>query len=211
MGRTNPGCVVSPESAGVHTPESSQREQAIDIETVYCKYYRRVFLWCSRVVRNAEDAEDLTQDAFVHVMRKIHTFRGEAAFSTWLFRVVMNTVFMQLRRKRLPQTSIDEVFDFGEESPRSVDALGVIDSAFGRANARIDLSRAIAQMPAGFKVVLLLHDAEDYSHGEIAEIHGWTVGTSKSQLHKARQRMRELLGETGRGSGCVTCGGVGEN
>jgi RNA polymerase sigma-70 factor (ECF subfamily) len=192
-------------------PESSERKQAIDIETVYCKYYRRVFLWCSRVVRNTEDAEDLTHDAFVHVMRKIHTYRGEAAFSTWLFRVVMNTVFMQLRRKRLPQNSLDEVLDFGEGTLRSRDALGVIDSAFGDTDARVDLVRAVAQMPTGFKVVFLLHDLEDYSHSEIAEIRGWTVGTSKSQLHKARGRLRELLADPGRDSGCISRGGAGEN
>ncbi len=84
-------------------PDGGRQGNEIDFEIVYSKYHRRVLQWCLRVVRNTEDAEDLAQDAFIQVMKKAHTFRGEAHFLTWLFRVVMNTVFMKLRRKRVSQ------------------------------------------------------------------------------------------------------------
>jgi RNA polymerase sigma-70 factor (ECF subfamily) len=192
--RTDAQPLVSPVSAVARQAEGCKRGLAIDLATVYCEYYRCVFMWCLRIVRNEEDAEDLTQDAFVHVMRKIDTFRGEATFSTWLYRVVMNTVFMQLRRKRLLQTSLDEVLACGEPASWSCHALCTVDKSLGETNARIDLDRAIDQLPVGFKMVLLLHDVEHYTHDEIAAIRGWSsAGTSKSQLHKARRRLRDLL------------------
>jgi RNA polymerase sigma-70 factor (ECF subfamily) len=141
-------------------------------------------------------------------MRKIHTFRGEAHFSAWLYRVVMNTVFMQLRRKHLPQISLDEVLGAGEGAAWHGPAMHVARPAWRDSNARIDLDRAIGQLSTGLKVALLLHDVEDYRHREIAELRGWTVGTSKSQLHKARRRLRELLGDARRDSGYVSFGGT---
>jgi RNA polymerase sigma-70 factor, ECF subfamily len=168
-------------------------EPELDMNTVYRQYHRRVRAWCSRIARNTEDAEDLTQDVFVQVIRKIRTFRGEAAFSTWLYRVVMNTVFMQLRRKRLPLTSLDEVFETPEGRVWRGPAMFVAAPSWRDSDARIDLNRAIGQLPNGFKVALLLHDVEAYHHSEIAKLQGWTVGTSKSQLHKARERVRKLL------------------
>lgn len=173
---------------------SCDRKPAIDITTVYCKYYQRVLAWCSQIVRNAEDAEDLTQEAFIQVMRRIDTFRGEAAFSTWLHRVVMNTVFMHLRRKRLPQTSLDGVPDTAGGALRHAPAVHIAAPIWRDSIARIDLDRAIGQLATGFKLVLLLHDVQEYYHSEIAKLRGSAVGTSKSQLHKARQRLRELLG-----------------
>jgi len=175
-------------------PGGAEQPEAIDMEAVYREYHRRVFAWCSRIVRNAEDAEDLTQDAFVQIVRKIHTFRGEASLSTWMFRVVMNTIFMQLRRKRLSQISLDEVFDDEEGTPWPRNVLSADDNYLTSVTARVDIDRAISEMPEGFKVVLLLHDVEECTHAEIAAIRGWTEGTSKSQLHKARNRLRELLG-----------------
>lgn len=168
---------------------------AIDITGVYCKYYHRVVAWCCRIVRNPEDAEDLAQDAFVHVIRKIHTFRGEANFSTWLYRVVMNTIFMRLRKKRLPQSSLDEFLASWEGALWHQQASHMSRSAWPDPDARIDLDRAIHQLPTGFKMALVLHDVEEYHHSEIAKLRGWTVGTSKSQLHRARQRVRDLLGD----------------
>jgi RNA polymerase sigma-70 factor, ECF subfamily len=125
-------------------------------------------------------------------MRNIHDFRGEATFSTWLYRVVMSTVFMQLRRRRLPESSLCEVSDReGAVWPGRGRPVGVATS--GDSSSRIDLDRAIAQLPAGFKAALLFHDVEGYGHGEIAGMMGWSTGTSKSELHRARQRVRELL------------------
>jgi RNA polymerase sigma-70 factor (ECF subfamily) len=187
---------------------SDTGELPIDLETVYRQYHRRVFAWCSRILRNREDAEDVTQDAFVHILRKIDTFRGEAAFSSWMFRVVMNTAFMQLRRKRLPLSSLDEALDDEEGTPRPRNVLGVADSDLENVTARVDLDRAFSELPEGFKVVLLLHDVEEYTHAEIAEIRGWTDGTSKSQLHKARNRLRKLLSYTRSDWGTVSCAGT---
>ena len=177
-----------PDAAGV-----SWQEPPVDLEAVYYKYHRQVYRWCLRVVRNPEDAEDAAQDAFVHLVRKIHTFRGEADFSTWLYRVVMNTVFMRLRRKRLALLSLDEVMAFGESSASPRDFLPVTDMTMRGAAARIDLERAIDQLPEGFRESVLLHDFEEYTHEEIAGLRSWTAGTSKSQLHKARLRLRKLL------------------
>jgi RNA polymerase sigma-70 factor (ECF subfamily) len=91
--------------------ESCEREQEADFTTVYSRYYRRVFAWCLRMTRNREDAEDLAQEAFIEVMRKIHAIRREATLSAWLYRVTENTVLMWLRRKRFPQTSLDEILE----------------------------------------------------------------------------------------------------
>ena len=165
------------------------RIEGIDIGTVYHKYYRRVFKWCLRMVRNRQDAEDLTQDAFVHVMRKIHTFRGEAKLSTWLYRVVMNTVLMHIRSARPTYDSLDDEYE------EKTLYLPVSENSLSYFEAHFDLERTISQLPAGFKMVLLLHDVEEYTHSEIAKIRGGTSGTSKSQLHKARRRLRAMLND----------------
>ncbi len=183
------------------TGRAQNRE--MDFAEIYLNYYRRVYRWCFRIVRNREDAEDLTQDTFVQVMRKIHTFRGDASLSTWLYSVARNTALMRLRRKRLPQSSLDEEHEFGEGSSSPYNSFGLADHSLGDPDARIDLTRAVEQLPRGFKAALLLHDLEDYTHSEIARYRGWTTGTSKSQVHKARFRMRELLGDASRGRGSV--------
>jgi RNA polymerase sigma-70 factor, ECF subfamily len=168
-------------------------EPITDIATLYCKHYQRVLAWCSSAAQSREEAQDLAQDSFIQVMRKIHTFRGEAAITTWLYRVVKTTVLMRLRKKGIPQVSLDEMLASEERFPsRSILRRWVratpVDSI-----ARVDLSRAISQLPDGFRTVLLLYDVEDYRHHEIAEIMGLSIGTTKSQLHRARQKMRELL------------------
>jgi RNA polymerase sigma-70 factor (ECF subfamily) len=156
------------------------------------------------MVRNVEDAEDLTQDAFLLLFRKIDTYRGESAFSTWLYRLATNVVLMRLRRKGLPQASLDEILETREGSIDSRQELKTFDRSLAASVARVDLERSFAQMPGGFRKAFFLHDSEDYSHLEIAEFTGWSVGTSKSQLHKARRRLRELLecgqGKAGRAS-----------
>jgi RNA polymerase sigma-70 factor (ECF subfamily) len=167
--------------------------------------------WCSRIVRDREDAQDVSQEAFIHILRKIHTFRGEAALSTWLYRVVTNTALLWLRRKHHPQTSLDDIRDFGEGPQWRGSSVPVVDAALQDAPARIDLKRAIDQLPAGFKATLLLHDVEDYHHHEIAEILGCSTGTSKSQLHKARRRLRELLSDMREDTGYLSCGNTNQD
>ena len=152
---------------------------------------RRVYSLCLRMTGNTAEAEDLAQEAFLQLFRKISTFRGESAFSTWLHRLSVNVVLMHLRKKGLQQVSLDEM-DTSQEEPVKRDyrdddrrLLGSVD--------RISLTRAIAELPPGYRAVFILHDVEGYEHNEIAEIMKCSVGNSKSQLHKARMKLREWL------------------
>ena len=166
---------------------------ATDIGVIYEQYRHRVFLWCLRIARNTEDAEDLAQDAFLVLYRKINTYRGESAFSTWLYRLTTNIALMRLRRKTLPQTSLDEILEAHEGAINPRQEIKTFDRALAASVARVDLERMFDQMPGGFRKAFFLHDSEDYSHPEIAELTGWSIGTSKSQLHRARRRLRKLL------------------
>lgn len=137
------------------------------------------------------EAEDLAQEAFLQLFRKIATFRGESAFSTWLHRLVVNVVLMHLRKKGLQQVSLDEP-DASQDEPVRRE-YGDDDKRLLHAIDRITLSRAIEGLPPGYRAVLVLHDVEGYEHNEIAQILNCSVGNSKSQLHKARLKLRELL------------------
>jgi len=140
---------------------------------------------------NTAEAEDLTQEAFLQLFRKISTFRGESAFSTWLHRLAVNVVLMHLRRKGLQQTSLDEV-DTSQDEPVKRD-YGSDDRRLTGSVDRIGLQKAIGDLPPGYRTVFVLHDVEGYEHNEIAEIMKCSVGNSKSQLHKARMKLRERL------------------
>ena len=164
-----------------------------EFKAIYEQYRPRVFLWCLHIARNLEDAEDLTQDAFLLLHRKINTYRGESAFSTWLYRLATNIALMRLRKKTLPQTSLDEILETHEGAINPRQELKTFDRALAASIARVDLERMFDQLPGGFRKAFFLHDTEDYSHSEIAELTGWSIGTSKSQLHKARRRLRKLL------------------
>lgn len=152
---------------------------------------RRVYSLCLRMTENTAEAEDLTQEAFLQLFRKISTFRGESAFSTWLHRLAVNVVLMRLRKKGLQQVSLDDV-DTSQDEPVKRD-YGDDDRRLTRSIDRIGLERAIAELPQGYRTVFVLHDIEGYEHNEIAEIMQCSVGNSKSQLHKARMRLREWL------------------
>jgi len=152
---------------------------------------RRVYSLCLRMTGNTAEAEDLTQEAFLQLFRKISTFRGESAFSTWLHRLAVNVVLMHLRKKGLQQISLDEV-DSSQDEPVKRD-YGDNDRRLMGSVDRISLSQAIADLPPGYKTVFVLHDIEGYEHNEIAEIMSCSVGNSKSQLHKARMKLRDWL------------------
>ena len=152
---------------------------------------RRVYSLCLRMTGDVPEAEDLAQEAFLQLFRKIATFRGESAFSTWLHRLVVNVVLMHLRKKGLQQVPLEETDksqedavkrEYGDDDRR---LLGSID--------RLALARAIEQLPPGYRSVFVLHDVEGYEHNEIAQIMNCSVGNSKSQLHKARLKLREAL------------------
>jgi RNA polymerase sigma-70 factor (ECF subfamily) len=154
-------------------------------------HQRRVYSLCLLMTKNVAEAEDLTQEAFLQVFRKIGSFRGDAAFSTWLYRVAMNTVLMKLRRRKAePAFSLDE--PIGPESSARRD-LGRKDPALSGAIDRIALRRAIEELPEGCKTIFCLHEVEGYQHHEIAQLLRCSVGNSKSQLHKAKLKMRDLL------------------
>jgi RNA polymerase sigma-70 factor (ECF subfamily) len=168
--------------------QASARGEMAAFEVLYERHHRRVYSLCLRMVANATEAEDLTQEVFVQLFRKIGSFRGESAFTTWLHRLTVNHVLMHFRKRgvRLEKTTeegeigeIQDIVQSASERPRFVD--------------RIALDKAIAELPPGYRSVFVLHDVEGFEHEEVADLLGVSVGTSKSQLHKARMRLRELL------------------
>jgi RNA polymerase sigma-70 factor, ECF subfamily len=150
------------------------------------------------MVGNTAEAEDLAQEAFLQLFRKIATFRGESAFSTWLHRLSVNVVLMRLRKKTLAETSLDETAEPDDESSGPRKDIGGPDLRLSGSVDRVNLERAVEQLPPGYRSVFVLHDVQGYEHNEIATIMNCSIGNSKSQLHKARMRLRELLQETER-------------
>lgn len=152
----------------------------------------KIYSLCLRMTSNTAEAEDLTQDAFLQVFRKLATFRGDSALSTWLYRVAVNTVLMHFRKKGLRQVSLDEPASKEAGAPKREH--GKIDGRLSTSVDRIALTRAMKELPAGYRTIFLLHEVKGYEHHEIARLLRCSVGNSKSQLHKAKMRMRELLG-----------------
>lgn len=159
---------------------------------LYDSHKRRVYSLCFRMVGQTETAEDLTQDAFLQLHRKIASFRGESAFSTWLHRLTVNIVLMHVRKKRLMEVSLDETLDPNDEGGPQKD-FGVEDTSLMGSVDRVTLERAIECLPDGYRIIFVLHDVEGYEHNEIGEMLGCSVGNSKSQLHKARIKLRGEL------------------
>jgi len=161
-------------------------------EYLYNSHCKRVYGICLRMLKDRSDAEDLTQQVFLRVFQKIGTFRGDSCFSTWLHRVTVNAVLMHLRKKNPQEVHLDD------QNSASTDSEGPNQFREGNASTpdaigRLNLLRAIRKLPAGYKRLFLLHDVMGYEHGEIAELVGCSVGCSKSQVHKARKRLRQFL------------------
>src|SRR5579864_3058944 len=173
----------------------AQAGNAAAFEFLYQLHGRRVYALCLRMVNNPADAEDLMQEAFLQLFRKIGTFRGESAFSTWLHRMTVNVVLMRLRKKSLPVASLEETTEPDEETGGPRKDIGAPDLRLSGAVDRVNLERSVEKLPPGYRTVFVLHDVQGYEHNEIAEIMGCSVGNSKSQLHKARTRLRDLLQE----------------
>ncbi|HET7103139.1 MAG TPA: RNA polymerase sigma factor [Terracidiphilus sp.] len=171
------------------------RAQAGDHEAfaqLYFLHKRRIYSLCLRMVGNVAEAEDLTQESFLQLHRKIATFRGDSAFSTWLHRLTVNVVLMHLRRKGLLLTSLDEAMEpTHDDGPGR--SFGAPDLSLTGSIDRMALERAVADLPAGYRLIFVLHDVEGYEHNEIANMLDCSIGNSKSQLHKARLRLREAL------------------
>jgi RNA polymerase sigma-70 factor (ECF subfamily) len=155
-------------------------------EEIYRLHHRRVYSLCLRMTQNAAESEDLAQEVFVHLFKTIHSFRGESHFTTWLHRMTVNQVLMHFRRRKRRRTeSLDDGETFAQVASRDAGATPSPDA--------LALEAAIAELPPGYRAVLVLHDVEGYEHEEIARLLGCAAGTSKSQLHKARLRLRALL------------------
>ena len=181
----------------IDNPERSlvQRAQCGDEQafaTLFQLHKKRVYSVCLQMTKDVADAEDLTQEAFMQVFRSINSFRGDSAFSTWLYRVAVNTVLMKLRRRKSPPVlSLDE--PVSSDSPSLKREVGKEDLSLSGAIDRIALRRAIEELPGGCRQIFDLHEVEGYQHHEIAELLQCSIGNSKSQLHKAKMKMRGLL------------------
>lgn len=154
---------------------------------LYERHSKRVYALCLRMTGNPAEAEDLTHEVFLQVLRKISSFRGESQFTTWLYRLTVNQVLMHFRRAncRKEKLSVESEVEFiSANVPTSAKPL-ILE--------RIGLNAAVATLPSGCRSVFLLFDVEGYKHEQIANIFGCSVGNSKSQLHKARKKLRRLL------------------
>jgi RNA polymerase sigma-70 factor (ECF subfamily) len=196
-------------NTGTHHGQASQRSEVAEsemihrakrrdpaaFESLYRLHSRRIYALCLRMLGNISEAEDLTQEAFLQLFRKIHLFRGESAFSTWLHRMAVNLVLMRLRRKAPPQVPLEGVAELSDANAQSFREIGCDDSSLNGSIDRVCLERAIAKLPTCYRLVFELHDVQGYKHAEIAEMMDCSVGTSKAQLHRAHKKLRVLLRE----------------
>ena len=180
--------VGRPQDNDVVLAQKSADGDTAAFEELYHRHFRRVYALCLRMTGNPEQAEDLTQDVFIQLFNKIGSFRGDSAFTTWLHRMTVNQVLMYFRKRstKSEMTAIDdETPDQIVRGTENPNAMPVID--------RIALEKAVQQLPPGYRTVFILHDVEGYEHEEIARMMGVAEGTSKSQLHKARLKLRNLI------------------
>lgn len=189
---TDPKNRVSGEFDEAGAIERARQGDETAFQALYDRHKRRVYSLCLRMTANTAEAEDLTQEAFLQLYRKIGTFRGESAFSTWLHRLSVNVVLMHLRKKSLPVVSLEETTQVGEEDTPKKD-FGAEDLSLAGSIDRLQLQKAVDNLPPGYRTIFVLHDIEGYEHNEIAGIVGCSIGNSKSQLHKARMKLRDLL------------------
>ena len=168
--------------------QRSAQGDVFAFEELYARHNRRVFSLCLRMTGSVPEAEDLAQEVFIQLYRKIGSFRGESAFTTWLHRLTVNQVLMHFRKRGV---KMEQTTDDGETPVQIVK--GTEDPARMPVVDRIALDAAVVQLPPGYRTVFVLHDVEGHEHEEIARMLGCSVGTSKSQLHKARMKLRVLL------------------
>lgn len=157
-------------------------------DELYQRYHRRLYSLCLRMTNNVAEAEDLTQESFIHIYRNIGSFRGESSLITWLHRLTLNKVLMHFRKSvvRREQTTED-----GEMIEPEIKAAETYSQTV--AVDRLMLQKAIAELAPGYRAVFILHDVEGYEHQEIGQMLGISIGTSKSQLHKARMKLRKSI------------------
>jgi RNA polymerase sigma-70 factor, ECF subfamily len=161
---------------------------------LYEAHRSRVFAISLRIMRETTEAEDCTQEAFLQFFRSMASFRGEAALSTWLYRLTVNVALMRLREKKVATVSLQQDLDSGNPGARTLaDALPVPDLELAGAVDRIAIHRALGQLPSGYRTIFFMHEVGGLAHKEIARALGCSVGNSKSQLHQARLRLRKIL------------------
>jgi RNA polymerase sigma-70 factor (ECF subfamily) len=159
--------------------------------TLFQLHRNRVHSVCLRMTKDMAEAEDLTQEAFLQVFRRIGLFRCDCAFSTWVYRIAVNTVLMKLRRRKALPLSLDEPVSSESSSLRR--DIGRTDLRLSGAIDRIALRRAMRELSKSCRKILVLHEVQGYQHHEIAKMLDCSIGNSKSQLHRAKMKMRKLL------------------
>lgn len=219
-----PAAVTQPEGAGVRGPERAVRvaQQAVRVaqqaarsaeadavrqwveraqggdvkafEELYRRHVGQVYALCLRMTGEANEAEEMTQEAFVRAWEKLDGFHHRSAFGSWLHRLTVNVVLVRWRGRRRRR---DRVVPFGDVSPVDGPELEELAPPEGHKTSppgrSMDLERAISRLPTGARTVFVLHDIEGYRHRDIAEMTGLSVGTCKAQLHRARKLLRERL------------------
>jgi len=182
------------ESEAIH---AAQNGDSAAFEFLYGLHSRHVYRVILRILKNESDAEDLTQQVFLSLFRKIGQFRGESRLSTWLHRVALNAAFMHLRRKRPAEQRTDSL------DAESVSPAVFADHSMQGTTDRLDIVAAIQKLPPGCRRLFLMYVVFGYEHNEIARLVGCSVGCSKSQVHKARKRLRAQLLQTAAGAAAV--------
>jgi RNA polymerase sigma-70 factor (ECF subfamily) len=173
----------------------AKQGDALGFERLYRLHRTRVYALCLRMTGNPAEAEDLTQDSFLIVFRKIGSFRGDSSFSTWLHRIAINVALMRRRRKTSLETSLEENSEPGSDRAGPLESLARNDLFLAGLIDRVQLERALEQLRPFHRLVVVLHDVQGYKHNEIAKMLDCSIGNSKSRLHRARARLRQLLEE----------------
>lgn len=197
---TNPGREAFRFQADKELVDRAVSGDADAFATLFQTHRGRVYAICLRMTNNVTEAEDLTQDAFMQVFRKLSTFRGESSLSTWLYRLAVNTILMHFRQRAPRAVSMDDEIDCSDKPPLPRHEFGKPDGHLRSSVERIALMRALETLPHGYRRIFELHEIEGYAHREIARLLHCSIGNSKSQLHKARQRIQKILSATRRPS-----------
>jgi RNA polymerase sigma-70 factor, ECF subfamily len=188
--KTDVGSIAERDS-DIDLVNKAQRGDADAFAGLFNAYKSKIYALCLRMTSNTTEAEDLTQDAFLQAFRRLSTFRGDSAFSTWLYRLAVNTVLMHFRKKGPGHVSLDQTFT--DDVTAAKREYGSIDQQLLSSVDRITLARALRELPVGYRNIFVLHEIQGYEHQEIARLLDCSVGNSKSQLHKAKLRMRDIL------------------
>jgi RNA polymerase sigma-70 factor (ECF subfamily) len=186
--------ILRPERDDTNVVKLASAGDAEAFATLYERYRDRIRAVCLRMIKDSFLAEDMMQQTFLCAFRCIRTFRGESSFVTWLHRIAVNEVLMHLRRCKIsPIENANRERPNPEEDPHEAECFHVEDRNLTHAIERIELEQAIASLPPGYRIMFVLHDIKGFEHTEIASILGCSPGNTKSQLFKARKRLRELL------------------